>query len=294
MGSMRAAPSRRDPQHADLPAALARQQLDDAADESRIVRAGVEIARGAHQRPVADAAERLARLRAARRLDPDAGRRAIDRLVPLDGDGDELPVRVAPDDVDEGDGRQRAALGRGPAAAFERALLDEAADEALQLDPVRALDREGARDLALAELGDAAGFAHRLLLAREEGQDLLAGRRGAGRPSRFVFFTPAARLGKGAGLILDAVDHGAQAVGALRRQMLREAELGEDRLRVGLDDRLRRVPRKERERQRDKALDDMRVAVAAIDDHLLSRGTGAGLVSSQTWLAQPRTLFSSL
>ena len=100
---------------------------------------------------------------------------------------------------------------------------------------------------------------------------------------------------RGARIRVDALDHRAEAVRALRRQMLAQAEPVEQRDRVGRQDFARRLARIEREQDRDQAAHDMRVAVA---DEGQRRPGGAvrarRVVSSQTWLAQPCTLLVSL
>src|SRR5208283_1383889 len=73
-------------------------------------------------------------------------------------------------------------LGEALAALLYRAFRGEFAEQPLQLDLVGALDPEGARDLALADLAGLAGLAHRLSLARQKGENVFARgrRRGAG------------------------------------------------------------------------------------------------------------------
>ena len=65
-----------------------------------------------------------------------------------------------------------------------------------------------------------------------------------------------------AGIGFDALDHRAKSVRALRREMFLEAELLEQRNRVLIQDRARRLLRIERKQNRDQALHDMRVAIA--------------------------------
>src|SRR5215813_15005531 len=69
---------------------------------------------------------------------------------------------------------------------------------------------------------------------------------------------------------LDALDHRAQAVGALRCQMLAEAELLEHGERIGRKNFLRRAAGEKRQHDRDQAAHDVRVAVAAIVDARLA------------------------
>ncbi len=171
-----------DPQHAEQTMARFRQQLDDPSGELRIVGAGVAVGLGAGQRAVADAGQRLAGPGSARRVDQYARRRAEFVLVPLDRRRDQLAVGVAPDDVDQRHGGQGAGLGEALAALLYRAVRREFAQEPLQLDLVGALDAEGARDLALADLAGLAGLAHRLFFARQKCENVFARgrRRGAG------------------------------------------------------------------------------------------------------------------
>ena len=61
----------------------------------------------------------------------------------------------------------------------------------------------------------------------------------------------------------DAFDHRAHAVGALRRQMLLEAEFAERRQGVRGDDLLGRAVGEKRDRDRDQPAHEMRIAVAA-------------------------------
>ena len=67
-----------------------------------------------------------------------------------------------------------------------------------------------------------------------------------------------------AGVGTDALDHGAQPVGALWRQMLAEAEFVEYRDGVGGQNLPRRVPGKQRQQDRDQPAHDMGVAVAEV------------------------------
>src|SRR3984893_6648726 len=67
-----------------------------------------------------------------------------------------------------------------------------------------------------------------------------------------------------AGVGANALDHGAQAVGALRRQMFAKSEFVEHRKGVGCKNFLRRVAGIQRQQDRDQSAHDMRVAVAEI------------------------------
>src|ERR1700710_2110382 len=62
----------------------------------------------------------------------------------------------------------------------------------------------------------------------------------------------------------DALDHGAQPVGTLRRQMFAESEFVEHRDRIAAQDLLRRMTGIQRQQNRDQSAHDMRVAVAKI------------------------------
>ena len=62
----------------------------------------------------------------------------------------------------------------------------------------------------------------------------------------------------------NALDHRAQAVGALRRQVIAEAELVEHLERIGCENFLGRMPGIQRQQDRDQAAHDMGVAVAEI------------------------------
>ena len=90
--------------------------------------------------------------------------------VPLDRRGDKLAVAVAACDVGQHHGRQLARLVQRLAAAVHDAVVFEIAEHLLQPDAVAALDAEGARDLALADLAGGLG---------DEGEDLVAARAAA-------------------------------------------------------------------------------------------------------------------
>jgi uncharacterized protein DUF6456 len=66
----------------------------------------------------------------------------------------------------------------------------------------------------------------------------------------------------GAGVGTDALDHGGEPVGALRRQMLLEAELAEDRLRIGRQDLVGMPALVGGKQDRDQPAHDVGVAVA--------------------------------
>jgi hypothetical protein len=72
-----------------------------------------------------------------------------------------------------------------------------------------------------------------------------------------------------AGVGANALDHGAQAVGALRGQMLAKTEFVEHRDRIGGKDLLRRVAGIQRQKDRDQTAHNMRIAVAEIIQHRL-------------------------
>jgi hypothetical protein len=78
--------------------------------------------------------------------------------------------------------------------------------------------------------------------------------------------------GRRASLIANPLDHRAQAVGALRREMFGKAEIAENRRGIERDDLPRRTPRKEREDEGDEAAHDQRVAVAAKRQHRRAGG----------------------
>src|SRR5665213_1965808 len=75
-----------------------------------------------------------------------------------------------------------------------------------------------------------------------------------------------------AGVGANPLDHGAQAVGALRRQMLAEAEFVEHRYGVGIEDLPRGVAGIQRQQDRDQPAHDMGVAVAEIVQERLIGG----------------------
>ena len=118
------------------------------------------------QRAVADARHGRARPRLARQGDEifGAGRA---RRVPLRRLGDELAVAVAALDVGEDDA---AAAGRPCGRSLLRRSTApsslELLQHLLQPDAVAALDAEGARDLALADLAGGVG---------DEGDEVFAG-----------------------------------------------------------------------------------------------------------------------
>ena len=74
-------------------------------------------------------------------------------------------------------------------------------------------------------------------------------------------------------LALDALDHGAQPVGALRRQMLVEAELAHRRLGVGAQDLAGALAREQRQHDRHQPAHDMRVGIALeLQDGIVAAG----------------------
>ena len=89
----------------------------------------------------------------------------------------------------------------------------------------------------------------------------------------------------------DPLDHSGEPVRALWRQVLLEAELGEDCLRVGAQDVIRRLAGVDGEQDGDQAAHDMGVAVALEAEHGSAVGRRSVSVASHTWLAQPRTLY---
>src|SRR5467141_5053857 len=67
-----------------------------------------------------------------------------------------------------------------------------------------------------------------------------------------------------AGVGTNPLDHGAQSVGTLRRQMLAKSELIEYRKRIGGKNFLRRAARKQRQQDRDQSAHNVGVTVAEI------------------------------
>jgi len=80
-----------------------------------------------------------------------------------------------------------------------------------------------------------------------------------------------------AGVGANPLDHGAQPVGALRRQMLAESELIEYRKRIGCKNFLRRAARKQRQQDRDQSAHNVGVAVAEIAKHRFVAAVAADL-----------------
>ncbi len=105
--------------------------------------------------------------------------------VPLGRFGDQFAVAVAPLDVGEHDRRQLARPVNVLAAPIDDALDLQILEHLLQPDPVAALDVEGLRDLALADLAGRFG---------DEGDDLFAG----GKPGSggFCAFSQRSKLGE--------------------------------------------------------------------------------------------------
>lgn len=73
------------------------------------------------------------------------------------------------------------------------------------------------------------------------------------------------------GVGADAFDHGAHAIGALRGQVLFEAEFAKKAMRIGSEDFLSGSVGIKRERNSQKAAHQMRIAVAAVVKRLLAR-----------------------
>ena len=127
------------------------------------------------QHIVARARCRFSGFGASRKVNENARRRALRFDIPIRGRRNEITIRRrAKDHRDEGR-RQGAGAGDGLAATIEEALRLHVLEECLQPDAIRALDREGARDLALADRGAA------LALAREVGENIVARGQGGGR-----------------------------------------------------------------------------------------------------------------
>jgi hypothetical protein len=99
------------------------------------------------QRAVADAG-RGAGLWSARNMNPDFRRGAVLFLIPFGGRRDQLAVVVASGDVGHHGRRQGGRLLDLLAAFFDRALIGQFAQNALQLDAVGVFQAELARDLA--------------------------------------------------------------------------------------------------------------------------------------------------
>jgi hypothetical protein len=102
---------------------------------------------------------------AARRLDADDWRRAMELFVPLGRARQKLAIAVAAGDVGENDWRQCAGVMQPFAPAIDPAFIGQIAQHALERGAIRILGAERARDLADADL--AASFA-------DEGDKLLA------------------------------------------------------------------------------------------------------------------------
>ena len=123
------------------------------------------IAGNAQKGAIIDSRCGLARFGAAREGDEDARRGAVIRRIPIGGNGDQLAILVARDDIGEHHGRQHVLAGQALALAIDHAFLLELLEQMLEEDPVTTLDAEGARDFAAADLAG-------LLL--DEGNDLVA------------------------------------------------------------------------------------------------------------------------
>ena len=123
--------------------------LDDAGAIDRAF--GIVEFFDAQQRAVADAGGG-ARLRTPGNMDADFRRLAAFDLVPFGRRRDQFAVGVAAADVGHQGGGQGGRLGDLLAALFDRALVGEFAQDALQLDAVGVLQAEFPRDLAGADL----------------------------------------------------------------------------------------------------------------------------------------------
>jgi hypothetical protein len=159
----------------------ARQQLDDAAGIGRRARVGVTVQFDAHEGAVADAGRRSAGALLARDEEGDAGRRPV-LFIPFGGRGDEIAIGIAASHVGEHDGRQHAGAMQRLAASLDRAFALQLLQHLLEQHPLGlALDVEGPRDLALADLRRRrqTGLRRRRALARDEGENLLARGQGA-------------------------------------------------------------------------------------------------------------------
>ncbi len=138
---------------ADQAPLLARQPLDREGFEA-IADAGIVDLADARQHAVADADARLdVDLRPARLARRDQNFGALALFLPHGRLGDEVAVVVAPRHLQHRDGRQPALLAQALAIARQRAFLGHAGEQAVELDALRAAHAEGARDLALADLG---------------------------------------------------------------------------------------------------------------------------------------------
>jgi hypothetical protein len=136
--------------------------VDEFYDASADVLSGGPL--DAKERTVADAGDFVG-ASAARRMDADDRRRAMERFVPLGRTGQELAIAVAAGDVGENDRRQSAGVMQPFAPAIDAAFIGQIAQHALERGAIRILGAEGARDFADADL--AASFA-------DEGDKFLA------------------------------------------------------------------------------------------------------------------------
>ena len=143
--------------------------LDDAAGIADVLVAGFL---DAHEDLVADAGG-FRRLHLARRVNANLRRGAVRVFVPFVGNGDEVAVAVARQDVGQHGGGEGAGMMQFLALALDRAFVGEVAQHALQLGAHLILEIEGAGDFAGADLARCAG---------DEGENL-----GPGRDSGRVF-----------------------------------------------------------------------------------------------------------
>ena len=92
----------------------------------------------------------------------------------------------------------------------------------------------------------------------------------------------------------NALDHGTEAVRALRSEVLAQAQALEQGDRVGRENFAGVLAGKHREQDGDETAHDMGIAVAGEGEHRPAWPSERTVVASQTWLAQPCTLFASL
>jgi len=138
---------------ADEPPLLARQPLDGRSFEA--VAANVRFGEfgNAREHSVADADIGFdVDLWPARCANRQQHGRAFTLVLPHRGLGDEVAVIVASRHLQHGDGGQAPLATQALAVARQRAVLGHAGEQPVELDPFPALDAEGARDLAFADL----------------------------------------------------------------------------------------------------------------------------------------------
>ena len=165
--------ARADAKNPERPRFRAAENLDDTRAILRPVFVRLLQTLGAREHAIADAGRRVAGFRLARTMQEDAGQGTELRLVPFDGRGDEFAVGVEPHDIGKDDGRQRAADCQRLAPPLDAAGILQFAEDALQFDFVAAGNAKGARDFAFSDFCAPPG----LTLARDEGEDVLAGGR---------------------------------------------------------------------------------------------------------------------